>query len=119
MVGLGSLPLGGAFYSAAFAVSADGSVVVGESGFAGAFVWDETNGMRELDQVLTELGADHFGWAVESAYGISADGKRIAGEGTNPDGFREAWIATLPEPSSNWLAVAALLTLRVVRRRRV
>ena len=98
MVGLGDLP-GQGFSSTASAVSADGSVVVGRSVSASEyepFIWDSTHGMREVDEVLTALGADLTGWTLESADGISADGLTIVGYGINPDGNQEAWIANLP-----------------------
>jgi probable HAF family extracellular repeat protein len=57
MVGLGYLP-GGGFNSRALGVSADGSVVVGISysanGYeAEAFIWNISQGMRNLQEVLT------------------------------------------------------------------
>jgi len=109
MVGLGDLP-GGIFGSLARDVSADGSVVVGNSSIAWdetiavgtneTFVWDETNGMRALIQILADQGIDMTGWNLSDATGISADGLTIVGTGTNPLGFTEAWIATIPEPST-------------------
>jgi len=90
--------------SLARGVSGDGSVVVGygwgaSSGME-AFIWDATNGMRELDVVLTNLGLgpDLAGWILRSAEDISNDGRVIVGGGLNPNGDREAWIAVLDEP---------------------
>lgn len=101
MVGLGDLP-GGSFNSLAFGVSADGSVVVGRSltasGFE-AFIWDETNGMQRLADVLTDAGLDLTGWTLEQATGVSADGKTLVGVGTNPSGDDEAWVASLQVPA--------------------
>jgi uncharacterized membrane protein len=95
--------------STATAVSADGSIVVGfNSGFDvepggnyarsyEAFVWDPTHGHRDLQvllarayPVLTE------GWTSLGANDISADGRIVVGEGFDPDGHREGWIARLP-----------------------
>ena len=104
MVGLGFLPGAGSF-SRAEGVSADGSVVVGFDfpgsvfGKSDAFIWDETNGMRGLAQVLTELGVDLAGWHLSSANDVSDDGLTIVGSGTNPSGDLEAWIAVLPAPN--------------------
>ena len=119
MVSLGVLP-GGTFTSQAWGASADGSVVVG-SGYSAsgleAFVWDSTNGMRELDQVLADLGiVDLTGWTVTQAYGVSGDGLTIVGHGKNPSGSLEAWIATIPEPSTGLLVMTGLLGLASYRR---
>ena len=99
MVGLGDLP-GGNFHSLAEAVSADGSVVVGYSHTSfdpgdeeEAFVWDETNGMRLVQDVLSDAGLDLTGWHLQYARGVSDDGNTIVGWGTNPDGQAEGWIA--------------------------
>ena len=101
-VGLGVLP-GGALTSMANAVSADGSVVVGLSGYSDAnfedgraFVWDPFNGMRGVDDILIEAGIDLTGWKLFEATGVSADGTVVVGTGINPSGDREAWLAQLP-----------------------
>jgi probable HAF family extracellular repeat protein len=119
MVGLGDLEGGGDPYSGSMAVSADGSVVVGWGKSASgveAFIWDATNGMRELDQVLTSLGADLTGWQLTDVFDISDDGRAIVGSGTNPAGLQEAWIATIPEPSTGLLVLTGLLGLASRRR---
>jgi probable HAF family extracellular repeat protein len=123
MVGLGRLP--GDSFSEAHGVSADGSVVVGLSQGGDpvydqtAFIWDATNGMRSLPQVLTDSGLDLSGWVLDSATGISADGLTIAGNGTNPLGQHEAWIAFLPEPGTPLLLLTALLALATRAKRLV
>lgn len=114
MVGLGDLP-GGPFASRAWAVSGDGSVVVGRSDVSAnhyeAFIWDETNGMRKLDAVLTDLGLDLTGWTLEEALGISADGNVIVGQGWNPSGDLEAWVAILDAGASVPAMGPAAMTL--------
>ena len=107
MIGLGDLA-GGAFQSFAYATSADGSVIVGMAtieGVAGpfgggsaprAFIWDQQNGMRDLQLLLASSGAPITGWKLTEARGLSADGRTIVGTGTDPDGNTQAWIATLP-----------------------
>ena len=56
------------------------------------------------------------GWTLEYANGISDDGVTIVGQGTNPSGFTEAFIATIPEPSTALLLGAGGAVL--LRRRR-
>jgi probable HAF family extracellular repeat protein len=103
MVGLGILP--GFDFSVAQDVSADGSIVVGTLGLAtesaGAFIWDATHGMRNVQDVLVNsigFGASLAGWTLSDATAISADGRVVVGYGTNPDGNTEAWIASI-EPA--------------------
>jgi len=119
MVGLGELP-GGAFDSSAMAISADGSIVVGESSVdsgGGAFIWDAENGMRQLDQVLTDdFGLDLTGWTLIRAKGISDDGFTIVGQGLNPSGENEGWIVTIPEPSTALLLALELVGIAAGRR---
>ncbi len=127
-----SRPAGGN-YSQAWGMSADGSVVVGEAGVAGERVpaiWTQETGMRNLVDVLAELGlADAIdGWDLEQATTISADGLTVVGSGFNPAGDEEAWIAYLGAPSlieiptaSNTAltALAALLALAGVAQLRL
>jgi len=102
MTGLGTLT--GGSESTAHAVSANGSVVVGDiiSGVSPfrtteAFVWTERNAMRSVWSVLVnEFELDLTGWTLTSAVGVSDDGLAILGNGVNPDGESEAWIAVLP-----------------------
>ena len=120
MVGLGDIP-GGSFNSAAYAVSGDGSVIVGRGNYAGtgnqdAFIWDAENGMQDLRLVLIGLGLDLTGWDLWEAQGISADGRTITGFGTNPSGSTEAWIATIPEPSTALLLGFGLTAMAAGRR---
>lgn len=100
-VAMGDLP-GLDLRSRANDTSADGSVIVGfgwtNLGFE-AFYWDDTNGMQNLKTVLeVQLGLDLTGWSLREATSVSSDGTTIVGNGTNPDGFTEAFIAVIPGP---------------------
>ena len=118
LVSLGDLP-GGGYTSVVHAVSADGSVIVGmgSTGSPAAFIWDQTNGMRTLQNVLIDdYGLDLGGWTLGGADGISDDGKTIVGWGRNPDGSADAWIATIPEPAT--LSLLGLGCYVLLRKRR-
>ena len=113
MVGLS----GGA--SEAISASADGSVIVGQSiKTTQAVVWDESHGMRSIQQVLTDDGLNLTSWNLEEATEVSANGNTIVGFGTDPSGLSEGWIATIPEPGTGLLVMGGVLDLAVARRRR-
>jgi uncharacterized membrane protein len=103
---LGPLP-SGYIRGKAFAVSADGSVIVGtvgpDSGGRNPFVWTESDGVRLVDDVFVSHGLDLSGWTLESARDVSDDGRTIVGWGRNPSGDLEGWIAVIPEPSTAFL----------------
>jgi len=100
MVGLGMLSERPE--SRALAGSSDGSVVVGMADGTQpqiAFIWDSNNGMRKLQDVLTnDFGLNLTGWNLLRAQALSSSGNglTIAGVGINPDGNEEGWVATLP-----------------------
>ena len=98
---LGSLP-GGDQAGIANAISGDGRIVVGNASIGvydrkewRPFIWDEKNGLRDLQQLLIELGVDIKDWDLRSATAISYDGKTIGGWGYDPSGRPEPWIAIL------------------------
>jgi len=91
-------------------VSGDGGIVVGqydlEGGGHSAFIWDEQNGMRDLQTVLaTEHGLDMSDWALVNATDISADGRTLVGYGKQDGGNTEAWRAFLGSQASDQVAV--------------
>ncbi|MBK7403319.1 MAG: PEP-CTERM sorting domain-containing protein [Phycisphaerales bacterium] len=103
MIPLGDLP-GNDHYSYASGVSADGNVIVGAGdwdgglGGARAFIWDADHGMRNLQSVLeNDYGLDLTGWTLLYAQDVSADGLTIVGQGINPNGDLEAWVASLKQ----------------------
>lgn len=123
MTSLGTF--GGEPGSDALGVSADGSVVVGVGRNADdedvAFIWDETNGIQSLQDVLTGLGVNLDGWDLQYAFDVSADGSVIVGYGDNPDGIREAWIVNLtpiPIPPAFFLFGSGLVGLIGIARRK-
>lgn len=77
--------------------SADGSIVLGHelSSAGGAVVlWSRSTGMVRLQEFLQNHGADVSGWTLVRAV-LSADGTTIAGQGINPQGRDEIWLATI------------------------
>jgi probable HAF family extracellular repeat protein len=101
LVDLGVIPQKGTS-TRALDVNGDGSVVVGWTGgaFVRPFIWDETNGMRDLGALIDELsGRDELpGWTRMAATGVSDDGRTIVGWGLNPSVAREGWLIRLPDP---------------------
>jgi probable HAF family extracellular repeat protein len=93
--------------------------VVGEAGGPQIAAFHERGAphSRYLQELLAELGLDVAGWQLESATAISYDGDTIAGYGINPDGVREAWVATIPEPATGVLVALGVALLAVKRRR--
>jgi probable HAF family extracellular repeat protein len=110
------LQSGGWSRTVAIDVSADGSVVVGSgsappSSSTRAFIWTSETGIINLRDALIFGGATNLdGWTLVSANGISADGRRIVGTASGPNG-PEAFVATIgaiPEPSSIVLGTFAV-----------
>jgi len=97
---IGSVEIGVGF--APQGLSYDGSVAVGAqatypNGLYGGTVWvgaiwDETNGIRDIADVLTANGIDFSGWENINLYDISDNGYYIIGEGYNPEGNRQPFL---------------------------
>jgi probable HAF family extracellular repeat protein len=119
MVGLGYLRAGGSS-SYARGVSGDGSVIVGDSDRT-VFLWTAAAGMVDRKSLLQAHGVTGVsGWQLSVGAAISADGHTIVGTGFSPAGRSEAWIATIPEPSSAVLVMTGLLAWsmrRLLRRK--
>jgi uncharacterized membrane protein len=91
------------------AVSDDGLSMIGFIPNYTPVFWTAGAGVVELQPFLTGLGLDLTGWRLTEVTAISGDGTTIAGHGIPPDpSMSGAWIATIPEPPSWALAVAAL-----------
>lgn len=69
-----------------------------------AVVWDARGTIKDLADLLGSLGHDTAGWTLVSAAAVSADGRTITGNGINPAGQREGWIAVLPRYDACGLA---------------
>lgn len=94
--------LAGEQASQATTVSADGSTIIGNvvlNGSATAFYWTQSGDKQLLVDVLREAGLtdDLSGWIVTSVAGISADGRTLAGTGTDAGGRVRAFRAQLPQ----------------------
>ena len=101
--GLGFLPGGSS--SGASGVNANGTVVVGSAIEASdqpqAFRWTRATRMQSLlTLLLAAKVVTMAGWRLTSANGVSADGTVIAGDGVDPLGLPQGWIARLPNESN-------------------
>lgn len=85
-------------------ISADGILIVGggsgrssdEGGpFNSAFIVRGSSGANLKTLLMREYGLDLTGWQLSEATAISDDGLAIAGNGFNPLGDPEAWVARL------------------------
>jgi probable HAF family extracellular repeat protein len=121
----GMVNIGSSFFdeSNANAASANGKVVVGyglDNQFnSHAFQWIEGRGIVNLKNELLAHGvAEVVGWQITRATGVSADGHTIVGEGYGPNG-PEAWIMTVPEPTTWALAAMGLAGLLAAARRKM
>lgn len=94
MVKLEELP--GETMSKAYAVSADGKVIVGSSVTGGfddkAVIWRNGKVVDLQTLLVNQYGFNLDGWTLHAANDISADGRTIVGYGTNPFGNYSAWI---------------------------
>jgi probable HAF family extracellular repeat protein len=121
----GMVPLGfiGGTFSEARAVSDDGSVIVGIASVAGgnlnASIWTPSGGMQRLWDVLVANGVDPAatGWStLFEAIDVSPDGRFIVGSGLR-NGEEQAFLVTVPEPSTFGLLLTAVATIATRRRR--
>lgn len=119
VVTMSSLSIDGDIISRATATSFDGVWAVGESDGRAA-LWDtRTGSVWDINDIVASQPG-FTGWTLDSATGISADGKKIVGNGTNADGTPSGWIIDLnavPEPSSTGLVAVAVGAITLRRRR--
>lgn len=85
--------------SQAKAVTADGSIIIGESG-DDAFIWTKEYGIQNLQDFLINkcnLKEELKNWHIHTAHGISDDGLSILGAGINPEGRLQNFAVYLGE----------------------
>lgn len=103
------VPIGGNqrnYLSQPFAVSNDGAVVGGESGWQEKFamIWTRQTGMMFVTDFLTMNGiTEHQNWVkLDRVVYISPDGRTVVGHGHTPPGgtspfpWPRTWVMTLP-----------------------
>src|SRR5439155_4514397 len=106
---VGKLRIGSFDAGAWAATTFSGRIIVGMGSTASgaeAFLYTAANGMQNLRVVLVSrygLGRLLNGWKLSGAYAISSDGRYIVGDGTNPHGEKEAWLADLRRPQGGLL----------------
>lgn len=64
----------------AYAVNSDGSLIAGHDSH-GVWLYDDTSGLRRLNEILTDLGMDMSDWGSLSVSALSLDGRTIVGTG--------------------------------------
>jgi len=116
MVALGNRATNANYMISGLDTSEDGSVIVGFGiaelgGPIEAMIWDEQNGVRDLETVLQLMGVDTDGWSLDRVTAVSYDGRHLTGWGTNPDGDRQGFLAVIPEPNTAILMVLGLCAL--------
>ena len=85
-------------------MSADGSLIVGYGRTAAgseAAIWDGASSVERVSDVLVAHGVTvPSGWMITSATGAPMHGPvvTLAGQGLNPSGESEAWVASYCVP---------------------
>lgn len=100
----------------AYAINANGTLIGGSQGSRRAWIWDPTNGIRDLRSTLiNDYQLDLRGWTLGFVLGISADGRVITGMGSPPESptSYHAFVAVIPNgPTLTVFVAGAVLTIR-------
>jgi len=125
--------------SGANSVSGDGSIIVGYMGYGTAeseetpgnehadtstscptkaAIWFGQVGPFDLNTFTAFYSSNSMSWDLREAKAISSDGETVVGWGFNPDGFQEAWVMKVPEPSQGLMLITGLAFLLTAARRR-
>ena len=102
----------------------DGSLVsariTATDGTRTSAVWSEEMGIVDIDSFVEDFGVGNelTGWVQLSLVAVSSDGNVLAGNGTNPAGFREGWVAVrpVPEPGAGLLLSMAIACIAALQR---
>jgi uncharacterized membrane protein len=92
----------GTITAAGLAASFDACTVVGVGGYVDAeritlraALWSPATGAVDLNTYLPRTGVDLTGWVLETARGVSTDGRTIVGHGTLY-GATRGWVVQIP-----------------------
>ncbi|NNE35536.1 MAG: DUF1565 domain-containing protein, partial [Rhodothermales bacterium] len=87
----------GATNGSATAISEDGEIIVGNVRGAGSYaaIWSEQAGLRDLNDIVSELCIDTDGWALSFVGDVSADGTVMVGSAFK-DGVSQGYRLELP-----------------------
>jgi autotransporter-associated beta strand protein len=58
--------------------------------------WTQATGVQSIPAILQADGINISGWSFSAATGVSSDGTTIVGNGTDPSGYAEGWVAHIP-----------------------
>jgi hypothetical protein len=81
-----------------------------------ARIWTPRNGVRNLQDVLTEAGANLTGWHLATVEGMSADGRTFVGAMVGAGREPYAYVAVLPVPEPG-VYLFVTFTIAFIRRR--
>lgn len=94
-------------YAETQALNSNGTICAGYSAYWGGpgtsltnrrcWIWDATNGTRDLMDILTDAGIDMTGWTLTNVTGMSGNATVITGNGTKDD-VAHAWLITMTKP---------------------
>jgi len=102
MVALGQWHYGNArdISAGKIVIVGEGSVLKGTGYDRKAFRWTPATAMESIDELLLAQGINvaALGWTLSDAVATSANGRIIAGWGTNPQQGLEAWLVELDVP---------------------
>jgi probable HAF family extracellular repeat protein len=100
-------------------ITPDGSKTVGFMGDRAVY-WDGQNTRHDFQNELAAMGlaGELEGWNLHSISHVSDDGLVFVGQGFDPDGMLQMWIATIPEPLGSACLGAASVSVLGRRPRR-